>query len=56
MKDNLALIKAELLALKSFVTEERYSLSRNTDRIRTGYNQSKILEENENLRSKISRI
>ena len=28
-------LKAELLALKSFVTEKPYSLSRNMDRIRT---------------------
>ena len=34
MEDNIALIKAELLALKTFITEELYSLSRNMDRIR----------------------
>ena len=54
MEDNIAFIKAELLALKSLFTEEIYSLSRIMDRIRTEYNQSKILEKNENLRGEIS--
>ena len=39
MEDNIALIKAELLPLKSFVMDELYSLSRNMDQIKTGYDQ-----------------
>ena len=54
MEDNPAFIKAELLALKSFVTEELYSLSQIIDLIRTKYNQSKILEKKENLSGEIS--
>ena len=54
MEDNIAFIKAGLLALKTFVTEELYSLSRIMDRIRTEYDQSKIPEKNENLRDEIS--
>ena len=53
MEDNIVLIKAELLTLKSFVTEELYSLSRNIDRIWTKYKQYKFLEKNENLRGGI---
>ena len=52
MENNIVLIKAELLALKSFVAGELYSLPQIMDRIRTEYNQSKILEKNENLRGK----
>ena len=52
MEDNIALIKAELRALKSFVTEELYNLFSNMDRIRAEYDQSKILEKNTNLRAK----
>ena len=51
-EDNIAFIKAELLALKSLVTEELYSLSQNLDRIQ--YDQSKIVEKDENLREEIS--
>ena len=55
MEDNIAFIKPEILALQSFVTEKLYSLSRIMDRIRrTEYEQSKILEKNDNLRNKIS--
>ena len=54
MEDNIAFIKAELLALKSFVTEELYSLSQNMDWVRTEYEQSKFLEKNGNLRGEIS--
>ena len=54
MGDNIAFTKADLLTFKSFVTEEIYSFSRIMDRIRTEYDQSKILEKNENLRSEIS--
>ena len=54
MEDNIVFIKAKLLALKSFVTEELYNLSQTMDRIRTEYDQSKILEKNENLRGEIS--
>ena len=39
MEDNIALIKAELLPLKSFVMDELYSLSRNMDQIKTEYDQ-----------------
>ena len=53
MECNIALIKAELLALESLVIEELYSLSRNMDRIRAKYDQSKILQKNENFRIKI---
>ena len=49
MENNIVLIKAELLALKSFAVGELYSLPQIMDRIRTEYNQSKILEKNENL-------
>ena len=52
MENNIVLIKAELLALKSFVAGELYSLPQIMDRLRTEYNQSKILEKNENLRGK----
>ena len=54
MECNIALIKAELLDLESLVIEELYSLSRNMDRIRAKYDQSKILQKNENFRIKIS--
>ena len=54
MENEIIFIKAELLAVKSFVTAELYSLSRIMDRIRTEYDQSKILEKNENLRNEIS--
>ena len=54
MENKITFIKAELLAVKSFVTAELYSLSRIMDRIRTEYDQSKILEKNENLRNEIS--
>ena len=54
MEDNVAFIKAELLALKYFVREELYSLSRNVDQSRTKYEQSKILEKNKHLPDKIS--
>ena len=53
MEDNIAFIKPEILALQSFVTGKLYSLSRIMDRIRrTEYEQSKILEKNDNLRNK----
>ena len=54
MEDNVAFIKAELLALKYFVREELYSLSRNVDQSRTKYEQSKILEKNKHVTDKIS--
>ena len=54
IENKITFIKAELLAVKSFVTAELYSLSRIMDRIRTEYDQSKILEKNENLRNEIS--
>ena len=39
MEDNIAFIKGEILALKSFVTEELYNLFQNMNRIRTEYDQ-----------------
>ena len=55
MENNtIALIKAELIAMKLFITEELYSLSWIMDQIRTEYNQSKILKNNDYLRGKIS--
>ena len=55
MENNtIALIKAELIAMKLFITEELYSLSWIMDQIRTEYKQSKILKNNDYLRGKIS--
>ena len=54
MEYNIALIKADPLALKSLVTKELYSLSQHMDRIMAEYHQSKILEKNEILRGEIS--
>lgn len=43
--DNTALIEAELLALKSFVTKELWSSSRYMDRIRIDCDESTILKK-----------
>ena len=55
MEGNIAFIKAELRALKSFVTGELYSLSGIwiESGQTTEYGQSEILEKNANLRGKI---